>query len=281
MKKIIFTFAIIFILQNKAFTQFEINLTIPLGVSILFPYAEGATSRSMIQTRPYTVDYRGIEPAFNINVGVLMQIGGSFDLKNETGITSISLLADLGYYLETFGAAFGKTDYIGSPSSTKEDLIYLHTLNLGIMPKMNFYFPNITPFSVGFGGGIKIPFSGTRYVTRRSLGRDDYDIKEKMSYQDIKETFLHSFIPYIKLTMDSSFYVSKSVALIYGVYLSYDFPMKYDVDKINSENAPDGQVTVLPMGHDLLKLTKYGSSSFDVGITLGVYFGRPDPKPKE
>jgi len=271
-KKIVLTFAIIFILQNKAFTQFEINLTIPIGASILFPYAEGATSRSMVQSQPYTVDYRNIEPAFNLNAGVLMQIGGSFDLKNETGITSISLLADLGYYLETFGAVFGETDF---PAMVKEDIIYLHTLNIGIMPKINFYFPSQTiPFSIGLGGGVKIPFSGTRYLNMIS----SKDIEENMSYKDIKETFEYPFIPYIKFTMDNYFYVSDSVAITFGLYLSYDFPMKYDVDKINFESSIG---TVLPMGHDLLNLTEYGSSSFDVGITFGISFGRPDPRPKK
>jgi len=275
-KKIIFTFAIIFILQNKAFTQFEINLSIPIGVSVLFPYAEGATSKSMVQMKPYQIDYRNIEPAFNINTGVLMQIGGSFDLGNETGITSISLLADMGYYLETFGAVFGETDF---PAAVQKNIIFLHTLNLGIMPKINIYIPNAIPLSIGLGGGVKIPFSGTRHITMHP--REGNDIEEKMSYQDIKETFEYPFIPYIKFTMDNYFYVSESVALIFGLYMSYDFPMKYNVDKINSENAPDGQVTVLPIGHDRLKLTEYGSSSFDIGVTFGVSFGRPDPKPKK
>ena len=278
MKKIILTFAIIFILQNKAFPEFEMNLTIPLGANILFPYAEGAND-IIVQLRPYSIDYKSIEPAINLNAGVLMQIGGSFDLGNETGVTSISLLADIGYYLESFGAAFEKTDDFNLFSiNVKEEIIYLHTLNLGVIPKINISIPNATPFSIGLGGGVKIPLSGTRYVTM--YPRKGNDIEEKMSYKDIKETFEYPFIPYIKLTMDSSFYVSKSVALVYGLYLSYDFPMKYDTDKINSDNKIGDQGGILA-GYDSLKLTEYGSSSFDFGVMFGISFGRPSSKLKK
>ena len=272
MKKIVLTFALALVMQTKAFTQFEINITVPFGASFIIPYAEGSDD-GMVQVRPYSIDYRGIEPAINLNIGVLMQIGGGFDLGNETGVTSISLLADLGYYLKSFGAAFKKADNVNLfPIDVKEEVIYLHTLNLGIIPKINISIPNLTPFSIGLGGGVKIPLSGTRYVTMYSRKVDD--IEEKMSYKDIKETFEYPFIPYIKLTMDSSFYVSKSIALVYGVYFSYDFPMKYDVDKVNAKN---NYTPVMPV----LKLTEYGSSSFDVGVMFGISFGRPDPRPKK
>ena len=88
----------------------------------------------------------------------------------------------------------------------------------------------------------------------------------------IKKTFKDPFVPYIKLTVDTYFYVSESVALTVGVYTSYNFGMEYETDKLNAESS----TTAYP-----LKLKKYGYSSFDIGIALGTYFGRPNPIPKK
>ena len=123
MKKIILIFTLALVIQTKAFTQFEMNITVPFGASFILPYADGADD-GMVQLKPYNIDYRNIETAINLNIGVLMQIGGSFDLSNETGVTSISLLADIGYYLKSFdvGVMFGISFGRPEPRPKKEAL---------------------------------------------------------------------------------------------------------------------------------------------------------------
>ena len=267
MKKIAFTFAIIFLLQNKAFPNFEMSLTVPIGATLLYPYTDGT---KLMQTKPYFINYRSPDDdTTSYNVGVLMQVGHRFDLKYETGVTSISLLADIGYFQELIGMIY-------TYGISGEDYVYIestkfHTLNLGIIPKVNLYFPKMKiPLSIGFGGGVKIPLSGTRHLLKNS----GEEIIENMSYKDIKETFVHPFMPYIKLTVDTYYYVSDSIALTVGLYTSYNFGMKYDTEKLNAEGSSDYYPS------STLELTEYGYTSYDIGFTFGISFGRPDPKLK-
>ena len=273
MKKIILTFAIIFMLQSKAFPNFEMNLILPIGMSYIFANAEGS---KLEQYLPYAIDYDSMnKQSFGVNAGALMQIGTRFDLKNKTGLTSVSVLTEIGYSLELLGATFKNTATanIDRNSYVTKDMTEFHTLNLGIIPKLNFWFPSIKiPFSVGFGGGVKIPFSGTRYIA--TVEREEFE--EDLSYQDIKKTFEYPFIPYIKLTYDVYFYPNDKLAFTVGSYLSYDFGMKYDVSKLNLKDPHEN-----PVISRVLKLTEYGYSSLTIGISFGVSFGRPDPRPKE
>ena len=272
MKKIAFTFAIIFMLQSKAFPEFEINLTIPIGVSYILPYAEGP---AMSQLRPYEIDYAGIEPIPALSFDVLMQIGNSFDLKYEVGLTSISLLANIGYSLESSGATFKDMNASFVTDRVYAKLILLNTINLGIIPKLNFYFPSLKiPFSVGLGGGVKIPFSGTRYLNKVS----GQDIEEDLEHQDMRLTFINPIVPYVKLTYDTYFYMNDSVAFTFGTYIAYDFDMQYDTHKINSDGSIPPTTNAF---HTRFELTEYGYSSFDIGLTFGVYFGRGKPKLKK
>jgi len=270
-KKIALIFTLALMMQAKAFPEFEVSFTVPLGASFINTSLEGNT---FIQRKPYLINYEDLMGALTFNTGVLMQIGNNFDLKNETGLTSISLLADIGYSFEEIGVIYEKSYYFSNEDYVVYDSTSFHTLNLGIIPKLHFYLPSAKfPFSVGFGGGVKIPLSGKRYLTKESGNQ----VQEDLSYLDIKEIFIYPFMPYVKLTYDTYFYVSKSVALTLGAYMSYNFGMEYDTDKINTDAAP-------PPGTiygQQVNLTEYGYSSFDIGITFGISFGRPDPRPKE
>lgn len=268
MKKIIFTFAIIFLLQNKAFPQIEMHLTVPIGASFIYPYTDGT---KFYQTEPYYIDHNVYSTSAYyttaFNTGALMQIGHRFDLKYETGVTSISLLADIGYSYEIFNALYFEDNL--PKKYINQDVTVFHTLNLGIIPKINFYFPSLKiPFSIGLGGGVKIPLSGTRWLTEFSGKLTT----ENLSYKDIKETFLYPFMPYIKLTADTYFYVSKQIALTVGLYMLYNFGMQYDTDKLNAEGSSELHPD------DPLELTEYGYTSFDIGVTFGISFGRANPK---
>jgi len=271
MKKIALIFTLALVMQAKAFPEFEVSFTVPLGIGATMENLEGGP---FLQRKPYIINYEDIGGALTLNTGVLMQIGNNFDLKYETGLTSISLLADIGYSFEEIGVIYKKSYYFSNEDYVIYDSTSFHTLNLGIIPKLHFYFPSAKiPFSVGFGGGVKIPLSGTRYLTKESGNQ----VREDLSYLDIKEIFMYPFMPYVKLTYDTYFYVSKSVALTLGAYMSYNFGMEYNIDKIHADAAP-------PLGNiygQQVNLTEYGYSSFDIGITFGISFGRPDPRPKK
>ena len=274
MKKIVLTFALALVMQAKAFPNFEMNLILPIGMSYIFANVEGTKLKQYFS--PYPIDYESMnKQAFGVNAGVLMQIGTRFDLKKETGLISVSVLSEIGYSLESLGVTFGNTDAFDYDDENYviRNMTEFHTLNLGIIPKLNFYLPNMKiPFSVGFGGGVKIPFSGTRYITK--VQGDE--IEEDLSYQDIKKTFEYPFIPYIKLTYDVYFYPNEYIAFTLGSYLSYDFGMKYDVSKLNTKQDP-----ILAPISRALELTEYGYSSLTIGISFGISFGRPDPRPKK
>ena len=84
-------------------------------------------------------------------------------------------------------------------------------------------------------------------------------------------------MPYVKLTYDTYFYVSKKVSLTIGAYMSYNFGMQYDTEKINA----DADLPPSIFDPNQVNLTEYGYTSFDIGLTFGISFGRPDPRPKK
>jgi len=270
MKKIVLMFTLALIMQAKVYPEFEINFTVPMGVGFVLPNVEGTQLK---QDFPHSINYEHLdENGVGISTGVFMQIGNNFKIKNKVGLTSISLLADIGYSLEAFLILFDEP-YYSYNNNVIEDMTLLNTINLGVIPKLNFYLPNLKiPFSVGLGGGVKIPFSGKRYL---SMSSGKY-IYEDLKYQDIRKSFEYPFIPYIKLTYDTYFYVSKKVAFTFGSYISYDFGMQYDTDKLNADSTPP-----LHWMSKKLELTEYSYSSLTIGFSFGISFGKSDPRPKE
>lgn len=252
----------LFLCSSYVFAEFEIALNIPVALNLTLPYAKGTSKMHMKQNKPYPVSYGYIERGTFFNPAVLLQVGGSFNLPYDKGVTSISVLADFGYFMYAYASKFDlKGDFDANYAVTQN--IYFHTVNVGILPKINIDLDNRIPFSLGLGFGIKFPFKALRTTTFLNGNK----IKENISYQDIRKTYMYPFIPYLKLTFDAYFYVAEKVAVTFGGYLGYNFGMKYDVEKLNRE----GEGTI-PM-----EITRCSFSSIDIGIAVGVYFGRKRP----
>lgn len=265
MKKITLLILItLFLFSSHVFAEFEIALNIPIALNLTLPYAKGKSKNNMIQYKPYPVSYGHIERGAFFNPAVLLQVGGSFNLQYDKGITSISVLADFGYFMYTYASKFDLNGDSGSNYNyAVNQNIYFHTVNVGILPKININLDNRIPFSLGLGFGIKFPFKALRKTT--FLKGDK--IKENITYQDIRKTYMYPFIPYLKLTLDAYFYVAEKTAITFGGYVGYNFGMQYDIEKLNREGRG-----AMPM-----ELTKYSFSSFDIGIAVGIYFGRKRP----
>ena len=109
---------------------------------------------------------------------------------------------------------------------------------------------NIGAFSIGIGGGVKIPISAKEKL---ALGGD----------LDTKDTFKPD-VPvqgYVKLTFDYSLFFTDNLAMNFGLYLGYDTPLY-----ATKSGAGNSYFTTFGMDgvwiHD-----------FNVGLQLGFRFG--------
>ncbi|CRF35217.1 hypothetical protein BRSU_2509 [Brachyspira suanatina] len=146
MKKILLIIIIITTFNIKLFAKgsFEAILNVPLGVSLGIFNGE--------------VESIGSEPQINtkagFNAGINIQIGYMFAF----GKFGLSILGDLGYSYDSFKyslyhsiSAFG-----GSEEYNIYNSLYMHNFQIGLLPKFN-----LGAFSLGMGGGVKIPIAGT------------------------------------------------------------------------------------------------------------------------
>lgn len=216
----------------------ELELNVPIGGSASFKNFSFDNSLINEENREKIKKQTKADTGFE--TGVNLFIGYKIDLKTNL---SLSLLLDAGYNYDFLG-------YVINENSTKYHYwFYLHTLNLGIMPKINF-----GNFSFAIGAGVKIPFGGNYY---ESTGRKYLEIESKnywyapIEYKDLKNYFKSSVIPYIKLAFDYSIFVHKKLAITTGIYVGYDF-------MIETKDAYYYKNSYI--------------SSFDFGITVGIKF---------
>ena len=95
---------------------------------------------------------------------------------------------------------------------------YFFNIQVGLFPKFNF-----GNFSIGIGGGIKVPISGET-TTTINVTAINYEIEntQKLSRTDIADMFNPPIFGYVKTSLAYSFYLTDKVALDVGLYLSYD-----------------------------------------------------------
>ena len=124
----------IFSVSVFAKSGFEFHYNALLGVGVSFP------TTSMKDMR------------FKSDIGFdgtgLFQIGYMRQVKEGFGI---SLLAELGYSFDSYGYGY-KTI---TPEAKASYWQYYHSFKLGLLPKFN-----IGAFSIGIGGGVKVPLGG-------------------------------------------------------------------------------------------------------------------------
>ena len=131
------------------------------------------------------------------------------------------------------------------------------------MPKLNFDYG----ISFGIGAGIFLPlYSETGKRSEKSntgLSSYFYDGYEKFNFEKISYMYKVPIMPYIKLNLEKSFYMSELWAFKIGANLLYNFGMEYDMQKLKSELS-------CSYGYN-----KYKFSSLSFEVFFGFGFGRP------
>ena len=242
-KKFLLTMAMTMIFSVSAFAAsgFEFILNVPFGLSVGFesvdlgmlPGADGITQRKI----------EDASPGVGFDIGVAAQLGYMFQVKDGFGI---SVLGEFGYSHDTISGTYGKIEGGDGNSINWSGIKAIYTLEqfqIGLLPKFN-----IGAFSIGIGGGVKIPISAKERIKIDSLGIDE---KSKFKPADAVQG-------YIKLTFDYSLFFTDNLAMNFGLYLGYDTPLTATARDASYFTALFERVNV----HD-----------FNVGLQLGFRFG--------
>ena len=246
-KKIFLTIALAIIFSVSAFAEsgFEFHYNALLGVGVGFP------SKSFKDV--------GFKEDFGFDGTSLFQLGYMHQVKEGFGI---SYLLELGINAGSYTIS-GKPDFnsiisgalsemfgvsvnpgqIGIPNdiSMAVDLTF-YNIQIGLFPKFNF-----GNFSIGIGGGVKIPVIGEMSITATAINVEQ---TQKLSRVDIADMFNPPIFGYVKTSLAYSFYLKDKIALDVGLYLSYD------IMQFINEGAKD----------------EYGGV-LNAGILFGVKFG--------
>lgn len=236
LRKIFTTMALMTIFSVSVFAKsgFEFHYNALLGVGVSFP----TTSMKDM----------GFKSDIGFDGTGLFQIGYMRQVKEGFGI---SYLLELGYNFSSYSIS-GK---LGSDALSKitgmvmnyPDMSvilenYFFNIQVGLFPKFNF-----GNFSIGIGGGIKIPVIGEMSITATALNIEE---TRKLSRVDIADFFNPPIFGYVKTSLAYSFYLTDKVALDVGLYLSYD------IMQFINEGGKD----------------EYGGT-LNTGIIFGVKFG--------
>ena len=247
LRKIFTTMALMTIFSVSVFAKsgFEFHYNALLGVGVSFP----TTSMKDM----------GFKSDIGFDGTGLFQIGYMRQVKEGFGI---SYLLELGYNFSSYTIS-GKPDFnsivsdalnemfgininpsqVGMPNDISVALDFtFYNIQVGLFPKFNF-----GNFSIGIGGGIKIPVIGEMSVTATALNIEE---TRKLSRVDIADFFNPPIFGYVKTSLAYSFYLTDKVALDVGLYLSYD------IMQFINEGGKD----------------EYGGT-LNTGIIFGVKFG--------
>lgn len=241
LRKIFITIALMTIFSVSVFAKsgFEFHYNALLGVGVSFP----TTSMKDM----------GFKSDIGFDGTGLFQIGYMRQVKEGFGI---SYLLELGYNFSSYTISgkpdfnpiindiFGLGNIIGNifnDMSVALDFTF-YNIQIGLFPKFNF-----GNFSIGIGGGIKIPVIGEMSVTATAINVEE---TQKLSRTDIADFFNPPIFGYVKTSLAYSFYLTDKVALDVGLYLSYD------IMQFINEGGKD----------------EYGGT-LNTGIIFGVKFG--------
>lgn len=240
LRKIFTTMALMTIFSVSVFAKsgFEFNYNALLGIGV------GVPTKSF-KDFGFKSDI-GFDGTCSFQIGYMRQVKEGF---------GISYLLELGYNFSSYSIS-GK---LGSDALSKitgmvmnyPDMSvilenYFFNIQVGLFPKFNF-----GNFSIGIGGGIKVPISGET-TTTINVTAINYEIEntQKLSRTDIADMFNPPIFGYVKTSLAYSFYLTDKVALDVGLYLSYD------IMQFINEGGKD----------------EYGGT-LNTGIIFGVKFG--------
>ncbi|WP_295297521.1 hypothetical protein [uncultured Brachyspira sp.] len=257
LKKIIFTAVLAAALSTSAFAAsgFEFILNVPLGMNI----GMGQSIDHIAQyngEKVYRADYSP-DNFLGFTTGVEAQVGYMFQVVNNFGI---SLLGEVGYRFDTITAnysySYGTNNLYKEGDKLRENPITssAHSFKIGLFPKFN-----IKAFSIGIGGGIIIPVSGSIVYK----GNDGINHQVGDNY---KAQFDKSELPvglYFKLSLDYSIFFTETSALNLGLYATFT--------AVGGLKIPDNSSL-----NDYPKADIYYYRPFtgiDVGAQIGYRFG--------
>ena len=192
----------------------------------------GGSSATTDRSKVFTSNFRDFDNSFSFQPGVFW---GYDDLL------SAALLFDIGYSMDRY-----EIKYTINGKRVLENYNF-GSFSIGVFPRFNVGF-----FSIGFGGGIKLPLSLKYTKEGDEFSRNRYSL----DFGDIQDAFTTSYIPYIKVSADFLVRFSIKFMMSFGVYANYDFPI--DIDK-------NGIFKDFTINQDSL-------ASFDIGFQIGIYF---------
>ncbi|WP_295159043.1 hypothetical protein [uncultured Brachyspira sp.] len=259
--KIIIIMLIIKSLSIFAADFIDFNLSVSMGGN--YNFFDGSIGDSVISAPNLMIPISSLKSGLSFEMGVLAQIGYNFKLDN-TVLKTTSTMIDFGYYMYPMAINYNKYIYGDAEINSK---ITFHSINIGGIQK--FYLGN--NFAIGLGGGVKIPIS---YIFDDDYSKNNNPIPQKESgnRKYIKELYDSKVIPYIKLTLESFFFVHNNIAFNIGLYISYNIGMNYNIYKLNDEISKQNNTSYTEY------YNKLNSSSLGIGIILGASFGRVNPK---
>ena len=242
LRKIFTTMALMTIFSVSVFAKsgFEFHYNALLGVGVSFP-------TTSLKDFGFKSDI-GFDGTCSFQIGYMRQVKEGF---------GISYLLELGYNFSSYTISgkpdfnpiindiFGLGNIIGNifPNDMSVALDFtFYNIQVGLFPKFNF-----GNFSIGIGGGIKIPVIGEMSVTATAINVEE---TQKLSRTDIVDIFNPPIFGYVKTSLAYSFYLTDKIALDVGLYLSYD------IMQFINEGGKD----------------EYGGT-LNTGIIFGVKFG--------
>ncbi|TXJ61185.1 hypothetical protein EPJ74_02820 [Brachyspira aalborgi] len=247
LRKIFTTIALMTIFSVSVFAKsgFEFHYNALIGVGVSFPTTSmkdmGFKSDIGFDgTGLFQIGYmRQVKEGFGISY--LLEFGYNFSSYTISGKPDFnSLVSDA--LNEMFGININPSQ-VGTPNDMSVALDFtFYNIQVGLFPKFNF-----GNFSIGIGGGIKIPVIGEMSVTATALNIEE---TQKLSRVDIADFFNPPIFGYVKTSLAYSFYLTDKIALDFGLYLSYD------IMQFINEGGKD----------------EYGGT-LNTGIVFGVKFG--------
>lgn len=209
----------IFLITLLIFGIYSYNLkAVSLSMGFLGQFAISGASTN----ESFPSDFRDFDSGFIFLIGANQRLIDTL---------SASILAEVGYYHDAY-------DFKHNINGNRTTENYqFDSFLIGAVGKFHFSF-----FSLGIGGGAKIPLS--------AVYKSDSD-RYYLSHGDIKDLFQSSVIPYVKASLDFSIFNYISL----GLYVNYDFPMKFQSDTYM----------------DSIIKNKNRITGFDIGIQFGYF----------
>ena len=260
LKRLLFIFSIFIIFNIPAFARsgFEFILNVPIGGNYAYPLKDMKVS----------VDYRVYEMSgfFGFDIGVVSQLGYMFQVKDGFGI---SILGEIGYARDNY-----ELEYHGYNLGSFGGNFTIHhnSIQIGLLPKIN-----IKGFSIGIGGGIKIPVYFTCEDEETYNMPTMYSMEgegEGASYGKLMPKVNRDceIIYYTKITLDYSIFFTENFAFNIGVYFGYDFFPKYQILAFGYY-PPNTDIFLNKSEKDYYVEKPKNYGTFDFGLQLGLRFG--------